>query len=50
MDNVEPVYPTPTIGMLGLIKDKNNIMTLAFKEKGDMIFFNWSIIKIIFTI
>jgi phosphoribosylformylglycinamidine synthase II len=33
-----PVYPTPVIGMLGLLKDKNHQMTLAFKEKGDMIF------------
>jgi len=33
-----PVYPTPVIGMLGLLKDKNHHMTLAFKEKGDMIF------------
>jgi len=35
---VEPIYPTPTIGMLGLINDKNRIMTIAFKNKGDMIF------------
>lgn len=35
---VEPVYPTPTIGMLGLLKDKNNQMTIPFKSKGDMIF------------
>jgi len=33
-----PVYPTPTIGMLGLLKNKNNHMTLAFKDKGDMIY------------
>ncbi|KPK86321.1 MAG: phosphoribosylformylglycinamidine synthase [Bacteroides sp. SM23_62_1] len=37
-DNTEPVFPTPTIGMLGLLRDKNNHMTLAFKEKGDMIY------------
>ncbi len=35
---VEPIYPTPTIGMLGIINDKNHIMTLSFKNKGDMIF------------
>jgi phosphoribosylformylglycinamidine synthase len=34
----EPIHPTPTIGMLGIIKDKNDIMTLSFKNKGDMIF------------
>jgi phosphoribosylformylglycinamidine synthase len=32
-----PVYPTPTIGMLGILNKKNH-MTLAFKEKGDMIY------------
>lgn len=33
-----PVFPTPTIGMVGILKDKNNIMTLDFKERGDSIF------------
>ena len=33
-----PVLPTPVIGMLGLLKDKNHQMTMAFKEKGDMIY------------
>ncbi len=33
-----PVHPTPTIGMLGLLENKNNHMTLAFKKKGDMIY------------
>lgn len=33
-----PVFPTPTIGMIGLIEDKKNIMTLNFKQKGDLIF------------
>ncbi len=36
--NVVPVYPTPTIGMLGLLKEKNNQMTMAFKRKGTMIY------------
>lgn len=35
---VEPVFPTPTIGMLGLLKEKNNHMTMSFKSKGNMIF------------
>ena len=35
---VEPVFPTPTIGMLGLLKEKNNHMTMSFKNKGNMIF------------
>ncbi|MBK8926182.1 MAG: phosphoribosylformylglycinamidine synthase subunit PurL [Crocinitomicaceae bacterium] len=34
----EPVFPTPTIGMIGVVKDKSKIMTLDFKSKGDMIF------------
>ena len=34
----EPVFPTPTIGMIGLVPDKNNIMTLGFKQKGDLIY------------
>ncbi len=37
-DKTEPVYPTPVIGMLGIIEDKNNIMTIGFKDKGDVIF------------
>jgi phosphoribosylformylglycinamidine synthase subunit PurL len=37
-DKTEPVYPTPVIGMLGVVPNKNNIMTLGFKDKGDVIF------------
>jgi len=37
-DKVEPVFPTPTIGMLGLLKEKNNQMSIDFKNKGNMIF------------
>ncbi len=33
-----PVFPTPTIGMIGILEDKNNKMTLDFKEKGDLIY------------
>jgi len=33
-----PVYPTPTIGMLGLMEDADRQMTLDFKEKGELIF------------
>ncbi len=32
------VYPTPTIGMVGLLDDVKNKMTLDFKEEGDIIF------------
>lgn len=33
-----PVFPTPTIGMIGLVEDKDKMMTLDFKQKGDLIF------------
>jgi len=33
-----PVFPTPTIGMIGLLEDKEKLMTLDFKQKGDLIF------------
>ncbi len=32
------VYPTPTIGMVGLLENVENKMTLDFKEEGDLIF------------
>ena len=34
----EPVFPTPTIGMLGIIEDKEHTMSMNFKDKGDLIF------------
>jgi phosphoribosylformylglycinamidine synthase II len=33
-----PVYPTPTIGMVGLLEDVSQRMTLDFKESGDAIY------------
>ena len=33
-----PVFPTPTIGMLGLMEDPTNHMTLDFKNEGDLIY------------
>ncbi len=33
-----PVFPTPTIGMIGIVEDKEKVMTLDFKLKGDLIF------------
>ncbi|MDG1346383.1 MAG: phosphoribosylformylglycinamidine synthase subunit PurL, partial [Crocinitomicaceae bacterium] len=39
IDGVEvPVFPTPTIGMIGLLEDKDKVMSLNFKDKGDLIF------------
>jgi phosphoribosylformylglycinamidine synthase len=33
-----PVFPTPTIGMLGIMEKKENKMTLAFQNAGDAIY------------
>ena len=33
-----PVFPTPTIGMLGVMDDIDNMMTLDFKNEGDLIY------------
>jgi len=33
-----PVYPTPTIGMVGLLDNADAKMTMDFKEDGDVIF------------
>jgi phosphoribosylformylglycinamidine synthase len=35
---IEPVFPTPTIGMLGILDDANKYMTLDFKNEGDEIY------------
>lgn len=37
-DKVEPVFPTPTIGMIGIVEDKDDVMSLNFKDKGDLIY------------
>ncbi len=37
-DRTEPVFPTPTIGMLGILDDYTEQMTLNFKNEGDVIF------------
>ena len=34
----EPVSPTPTIGMLGILEDKMHHTSLSFRTKGDMIY------------
>lgn len=33
-----PVFPTPTIGMVGIIPDKKKCMSLDFKNEGDVLF------------
>ncbi len=34
----KPVFPTPTIGMLGILEDAENHTTLDFKNEGDLIY------------
>ena len=34
----EAIYPTPVIGMVGLIEDLNHITTQQFKHNGDLIY------------
>lgn len=36
-DKTEPVFPTPTIGMVGLIDNQEHATTLSFKNEGDVI-------------
>ncbi len=36
--SAKPVFPTPTIGMVGVMKDKSLQTTLDFKYKGDLIY------------
>ena len=33
-----PVFPTPTIGMIGILEDKKTQTTLNFKNEGDLIY------------
>lgn len=37
-DKIEPIYPTPTIGMIGLINDQNHFTSLSFQHEGDCLF------------
>lgn len=36
--STKPVFPTPTIGMVGIVEDKSLVTSLDFKFKGDLIF------------
>ncbi len=36
--NGVPVYPTPTIGMVGLVHDLSHVTTTSFKNAGDLIY------------
>jgi len=35
---IEPVQPTPVIGMLGIMEDLDSVTTINFKQKGNIIF------------
>ncbi len=35
---IEPIFPTPVIGMLGVVQDKKTQTTLDFKKAGDLIY------------
>jgi phosphoribosylformylglycinamidine synthase II len=37
-DKTEPVFPTPTIGMVGILEDASRQMTLDFKAEGHQIY------------
>lgn len=37
-DRIEPVFPTPTIAMIGLVEDTKHVTTIPFKAKGDLIY------------
>ena len=37
-DTTEPVFPSPVIGMIGILEDKKFHTSLAFQEKGDLIY------------
>lgn len=36
--HTEPVFPTPAIGMIGVVEDKKHHTSLAFQRKGDLIY------------
>jgi len=37
-DKTEPVFPTPVIGMLGLLQDKKHATGIGFRKQGDRIY------------
>jgi len=37
-NQVVPVYPTPTIGMIGILDDPDKLMTSYFKNSGDQLY------------
>lgn len=37
-EDIASVIPTPVVGMVGMIENKDEVMTVSFRDKGDMIF------------
>ncbi len=37
-DKTEPVFPTPVIGMLGVLPDKKKLTGIGFRKEGDLIY------------
>ena len=37
-EGTEPVFPTPTIGMIGIVESKEHVTSIPFKQKGDLIY------------
>jgi phosphoribosylformylglycinamidine synthase II len=37
-DDITSVIPTPVVGMVGILDHHENVMTVSFRNKGDMIF------------
>ncbi|MGW8314220.1 MAG: phosphoribosylformylglycinamidine synthase subunit PurL, partial [Bacteroidales bacterium] len=37
-EDIASVIPTPVVGMVGMIENKEEVMTVSFRNKGDMIF------------
>jgi phosphoribosylformylglycinamidine synthase subunit PurL len=37
-DSSEPVFPTPVIGMMGVLPDKDLQTGIAFRKEGDLVF------------
>jgi phosphoribosylformylglycinamidine synthase len=44
-NKTEPVFPTPTIGMLGIMEDQAHQTTMHFKQEGDAIYMLGNIVN-----
>jgi phosphoribosylformylglycinamidine synthase len=37
-DKIDPIYPTPIVGMIGVLEDSDEQVSLNFKDEGDIIY------------